>query len=266
LIWQTSQLLAAEEEVLQTQEELAWQETVLSSTATSVGINLEKFRQLPQAIRRRIIRRAWSALYPDFTELEFSHVETVIQTLLAPRVSRRKISKWLICLRDYEQGYLLKPGVFPSAWEYPQLQKDEVLSLPLSGSLRINKEWVLQTKLICEHLEEVTRQGRMNRFEAWLDFEVCKKGMYVRPPRAGDRFAPLSMEGKTKKLSDLFIDCKIPFWLRRSFPLICNEAEILWVPGYTISHWARITPATRQALHLELVHLRSETENSGGEH
>jgi len=211
LIWQTSQLLAAEEEVLQTQEELAWQETVLSSTATSVGINLEKFRQHPQAIRRRIIRRAWSALYPDFTELEFSHVETVIQTLLAPRVSRRKISKWLICLRDYEQGYLLKPGVFPSAWEYPQLQKDEVFSLPLSGSLRINKEWVLQTKLICEQLEDVTRQGRMNRFEAWLDFEVCKKGMYVRPPRAGDRFAPLSMKAKRKSFRICSLIAKFHF-------------------------------------------------------
>ncbi|GAB4470783.1 MAG: tRNA lysidine(34) synthetase TilS [Anaerolineales bacterium] len=262
LIWQTAQLLAAEEEVIQEQEELAWQKVVTFLDEEMVGVDLEKFRQLPQGIRRRIVRRAYRYLYPGIDELEFAQVENVVNTLLAPQVCRRRINKLLSCLRDYEQGYILQRFVLPSDREYPQLRTREALSLLLSGALRVNENWVLQVERVSEPPIQEIQAGGIGHFEAWLDFEVCKNGLLVRSPQPGDRFAPLSMGGRTKKLSDIFIDRKVPIWVRKAYPLICNEDEILWVPGYTISHVARLTPACQQAIHLRFVRTSTDRENS----
>lgn len=252
LIWQTAQILTSEEAFMQWQEEVAWEETVSYCDSEMVGFNLEKFRQLHQALQRRIIRRAYQVLYPGVENLEFSQVENVRNTLLAPRVTRRKINRLLNCLRDYDQGYLLQRFALPPEQGYPQLSSREVLALPVLGSMYLNKGWILHVEQVSDRPFHAMQQKKVGRFEAWLDFEASKEGLFVRPPKAGDRFAPLSMEGRTIKLSDIFINRKVPIYVRRLYPLICNSGMILWVPGYTISHFAQLTPDSQAAVHLFL--------------
>jgi tRNA(Ile)-lysidine synthase len=55
-----------------------------------------------------------------------------------------------------------------------------------------------------------------------------------------------------KKLSDIFIDRKVPRTERGRLPLLCDAAGILWAPGYTIAARARITPDTQRVLHITL--------------
>jgi len=55
-----------------------------------------------------------------------------------------------------------------------------------------------------------------------------------------------------KKLSDIFIDRKIPKAERGRLPLLCDKAGILWVPGYTIAERAKITPHTKRVLQATL--------------
>ncbi|MGB9586195.1 MAG: tRNA lysidine(34) synthetase TilS, partial [Anaerolineales bacterium] len=61
---------------------------------------------------------------------------------------------------------------------------------------------------------------------------------------------PFGMEGKSIKISDIFINRKIPQDVRSNYPLICDTQRIIWLPGYTISDSVRITPVTKNMLHL----------------
>ncbi|MFN3308755.1 MAG: tRNA lysidine(34) synthetase TilS [Anaerolineales bacterium] len=262
LIWQTAQILADEDEFMQAQEEIAWQETVCYRDEERVGFDLETFRRLPQALRRRLVRRAYQVLYPGIDPLEFAQVENVVNTLLAPQVARRRINRLVNCLRDYEIGYLLMRFALPPDQDYPQLPSEEELALPLSGSLPLNDGWTLQVETVSEQPYQAMQQRKANRFEAWLDAQVCQEGLWIRPPREGDRFAPLSMGGRTNKISKIFIDRKIPIYVRARYPLIVNQQAILWVPGYTISHFARLTPESRAAVHLRLEQTRHKQEGS----
>jgi len=62
----------------------------------------------------------------------------------------------------------------------------------------------------------------------------CGDVMVVRNRRSGDRFTPLGMEVE-KKLSDFFIDRKIPKYIRDTLPLVLIDGRIAWIAGTEIS-------------------------------
>ncbi len=60
--------------------------------------------------------------------------------------------------------------------------------------------------------------------------------LHLRPRRNGDRFAPLGMEGRTKKVKDYFTDAKVPPWERDATPLLCDaDGHIVLIVGHRIA-------------------------------
>jgi tRNA(Ile)-lysidine synthase len=99
---------------------------------------------------------------------------------------------------------------------------------------------------------------RDDRWHAWLDAAVVPENLLLRPPRPGDRFQPLGMQGHSIKLSDFWINQKLPRRARAAWPLVTTGDEILWVPGYRLAHPYRIQKTTRKVLHLRVVRLDTE--------
>lgn len=77
----------------------------------------------------------------------------------------------------------------------------------------------------------------------------CDDTMVVRYPREGDRMQPFGMIGH-KKLSDVFIDRKIPKRKRASTPVIEVDGEIVWVVGVATSERCRVAEGTRNVVQL----------------
>lgn len=72
--------------------------------------------------------------------------------------------------------------------------------------------------------------------------------LLLRQKEAGDMFQPLGMK-KRKLVSDIYTDRKMRETLRKA-PLLEQEGEILFVPGYTICEKLRITDGTKRILHI----------------
>lgn len=85
----------------------------------------------------------------------------------------------------------------------------------------------------------------------YIDYDKVQSTMYLRNPRKGDRFRPLNMRGE-KKLSDFFIDEKVPNYLRGRVPVLEASEGIIWVCGYRIDDRYKITDKTRRVLRLEI--------------
>ena len=82
----------------------------------------------------------------------------------------------------------------------------------------------------------ITREQRGESVpsSAEFDYDRIEQPLRVRSWRDGDRIEkPLG--GKSKKLSDLFLDARIPVWQRGEIPLIADARGILWVVGHAIS-------------------------------
>ena len=78
--------------------------------------------------------------------------------------------------------------------------------------------------------------------------------LHLRPRKKGDRFQPLGMGGKTKKVKDYMIDQKIPVWLRDRIYLLTNDNdEILAIPGYCISEKFKVLPEHDEVLKISVI-------------
>ncbi len=87
---------------------------------------------------------------------------------------------------------------------------------------------------------------------AFLDAELATFPLHIRNWKRGDRFRPLGLSGR-KKLSDYFIDAKIPKQERKKIPLIFKDEDLIWIAGYQIHHDYRITEKTKRVLRIELL-------------
>ncbi|MBC7794323.1 MAG: tRNA lysidine(34) synthetase TilS [Clostridia bacterium] len=83
--------------------------------------------------------------------------------------------------------------------------------------------------------------------------------MVVRGWRNGDKFLPFNGVGKDKavahtvKVSDLFINTKVPRALRNTWPVVVHGDEIVWVVGLRRGNQAPITAQTRRAVTLAVL-------------
>ena len=85
-----------------------------------------------------------------------------------------------------------------------------------------------------------------NQYTKWFDYDKINDTLSVRTREPGDYF--MIGNGKTKKLHRFFIDEKIPEELRDHILLLAEGKHILWIIGYRISEYYKVTESTRNVL------------------
>ena len=82
-------------------------------------------------------------------------------------------------------------------------------------------------------------------YQAWADADQIRLPLELRTRLPGDRIEILGMDGQHTKLSDIFINRKIPRRVRSNWPLLVSGETIIWVPGVQLAQSVRLTGATR---------------------
>lgn len=86
-----------------------------------------------------------------------------------------------------------------------------------------------------------------------LNADKMRKPLLLRPWKNGDRFRPIELKGKSKKIKDYFTDKKVPLPLKFSVPILTTHTdEILAVLPYSIDFDYRTTGEEENWLYLEL--------------
>jgi len=100
-------------------------------------------------------------------------------------------------------------------------------------------------------------------FSDHLDFETDKQKAFIdsgklifplliRNWQNGDKFIPLGMRN-FKKISDFFIDEKVPLHLKNNMPILVNgNTEVIWIAGMRQDERYKLTAATKKVAIFEL--------------
>jgi tRNA(Ile)-lysidine synthase len=92
---------------------------------------------------------------------------------------------------------------------------------------------------------------------------VRSNDLILRTWSEGDSFVPLGMKSR-KKISDFFVDAKIPIFEKRSFPILeTKEGEVIWVCGQRIDDRFKVTDTTTRFLKLEFSRCEERTNGTG---
>ena len=90
-----------------------------------------------------------------------------------------------------------------------------------------------------------------SRFSEQVDADRVSGRVSVGSARPGDYFYPINGSGR-KKISDFFIDLKVPFYKRSTIPILRCDTGIIWICGYRLDERFKITETTRRIYQLKL--------------
>jgi tRNA(Ile)-lysidine synthase len=248
-LWQTARILAEEQALLQTVKEKAWGSCFDSQAEHWIALKFPVLASMPESLQKFVLRRGLLELEPGLRDIDFEITGRLTGFVnQSTRSGEMHIFNDLWINRSAERLTFWKgrPGL---AGFYPQIEPARQYQPDVPGRL-IFPDWELvietisaSSALSVEHYDE-------SENSASLDAEKLTFPLIVRGMRPGERIAPLGMSGKSQKLSDYFINRKVPSQARANWPLVVSGDQVVWVPGMGISETAAVTPGTGQVLRL----------------
>jgi tRNA(Ile)-lysidine synthase len=259
-LWQTAELVGTDYEFLTSEVEQHWQSVIAWNKSGVIGIKREEFSTLPESLQRELLRQAVAVLRPGLRDLDYA---TVQRALLFNRASalggRIDMIAGLILVVEPDIMWLVEKNAELPSEEWPQIKDKASVSLEIPGQYNLSDDWELLVKATnCD--DELRSHALKNTdpYQAWIDADRVSQPLVLRARQSGDVIQILGLDGQHTKLSDLFINRKIPCRLRAGWPLIASEGTIIWVPGVRLAHPVRLTPNTQRVIHFALVRRRPE--------
>jgi tRNA(Ile)-lysidine synthase len=255
VIWRTSHSLSGDHEILSHVLDDAWEACTVQQTADFVSFDSSSLIKHSLALQRHLVRRAIELLHPESLDVTFAILERATKFINDPdQRPRTDLTGGLHLLREGPLIYILANTSDLPIERWPQMP-DESNTIPLSlpSLVMLSGGW----KLSCERWNMASLamdQARTNNdpFQVWLDAKVISNALELRARHDGDRFEPLGMDGHEMKISDFFINVKLPHRARDRWPLLCMGSKVVWVPGYRPAQSFRLTESTRQALYFSM--------------
>ena len=254
-VWRTAHLLSDDHEILMNAVDDSWMKCVVQQEADFVSFDSSALNKQSLGLQRHLIRRAIESLRPQASDVSFATLERAARFLNeSNNRPRMDLAGGLHLLREGMLIYLLadESDLFITRW--PQMpDNNNVLSLNIPGSLTLSGGW----KLNCEKWNMASlamEQTKANDdpYQVWLDASSISDKLELRVRQNGDRFEPLGMDKHEMKLSDFFINVKLPQRARDRWPLLCMGNKVIWVPGYRPAHSFRLMDSTRQVLYFSM--------------
>ncbi|WP_274365936.1 tRNA lysidine(34) synthetase TilS [Paenibacillus thermotolerans] len=206
--------------------------------------------QLHVALQRRMFKIILSCLKADDSSIDFSKLERMREAVNAdaPTNMELRLTDTIYFRRTYDRvEWTTRLPAEPQPYEY-------AIHTGAPGTLYISEaksllEWTIQDTSVKDNMDY------NDPYAALFDADEAGEQLTIRCRRPGDKLEPYGLKG-SKKVKDMFIDCKVPPERRESWPLVfAGDGTLLWVPGIRRSRHALADDGTRRVL---VVRLRME--------
>ncbi|MGM0474878.1 MAG: tRNA lysidine(34) synthetase TilS [Bacteroidota bacterium] len=176
--------------------------------------------------------RTW--LFELFSPFGFTRSQCEgMEKIMEADPGRRSISTTHQLFKDRDQ--LILTGSHRKSFDRYYLDSPEnVSNLPFPMDVEVMDR---------EKLGKIPDDNRI----ACLDYDLIQFPLTIRHWYHGDYFFPLGMD-QMKKLSDFFVDQKIPVPEKERIWVLASGKKIVWIMGYRIDNRFKITEKTRKVL------------------
>lgn len=248
----TARVVAADYELLRRRLDITWDEVVRAETDQVVVFDLAAWRALPLALKRSTIREAIHRLRRALRNIDFVHVENAVEILAEGGTGAQATLPQALMLTIGYDTFTVADEDYRDLPDLPLLLGEEAVPLALSGRTQLpGSAWALKAELFPRSALSGEEVVIASGWEAYLDVEIVGASPILRTRRPGDRFCPLGMGGRGKRLNEFMINEKIPAAWRDHIPLLVNaEDEMLWVCGWRPDERARVVESTQQVVWL----------------
>ena len=203
-----------------------------------VSVPADALEAMPPALRRYVVRQAYSALLREASPLGSAAVERILELLTRREGTRNlRLPGDVTAVARYGEELVFYRGQCP-------VPAGEQVLLP--GSREFGR-WVLG-------VSEVTELGAREAARPEVAYLDASLGPYrMRAVREGDTIRPLGLGG-TKKVYKALKDRKVPKDVRQSMPVVVDRyGKVAWVPLGELDEEHKVGGETEQAVRLEVL-------------
>lgn len=191
--------------------------------------------ELEPILLRRLLHYCICQCAGSSKDISRVHIEAV-EVLLHAQVGKVVILPYgLRARRDYEGICVEK--VYCEMDAVPEVVQTTPLEQNTDFSIRIIEK------------TEKELEFPKKKYTKWIDYDKIKNSLFVRARQSGD-YLILDEKGSSKKLKQYFVNEKIPQENRNQIPLVADGSHIVWVVGYRISAFYKVSHNTKRILEI----------------
>lgn len=181
-------------------------------------------------IKTYVIRTMIRSVRASMKDITMTHVESAAALLSAPKGKQVDLPGGLLAVR-----------ISDCLWIKNKNQKESVDNSKERPLPEVDFQVFPYKKG-----QEIPKNG----YTKWFDYDKIKCALSVRYRKTGD-YMTLAGGGR-KTVKALMIDEKVPREEREKIPLIADGSHVLWVIGYRISEYYKITDDTHTVIQMQL--------------
>jgi tRNA(Ile)-lysidine synthase len=257
----TAAVITADHDLLHQELDITLERVVRSEAERAIVFDLAGWRALPLALQRSTLREAIHRLRRALRNIDFVHVEHAIDILSEGETGAQVTLPQGLMLTIGYDTFIVSGGhagtvadeAYQELPDLPLLSPGQVVPLAVPGRTPL-AGWVVTAEMLPGRALSDRQLAAARGWEAYLDAAALGPSPALRTRRPGDRFDPLGMQGRSKRLNEFMINEKIPAAWRDFIPLLVDQADhIVWVCGWRPAERARVTRGTQQVVHLRFI-------------
>ena len=229
-------------------------EAIVTADDAGLVIAAAPLEKLPHIMQTRLVHNALAKAAGARQDVQACHIDAVLE--LSGKQTGRSVDLpyGLVAQRSYDAIRIRKKAAqepvcavaeteVPAALLEELMETGEQREIPVAGTAEAH--FAARIFQFDGNLSEIPQK----MYTKWLDYDKIKFGFSIRTRRNQDYFV-MDAEGHRKKLSDYFIDRKIPAEDRDATLLVADGSQILWIVGGRMGRGAQLEDTSRWILEL----------------
>lgn len=208
------------------------------------SISIAALEKLERLIQRNVCYKVISNLAGSARDITSQHVDAVLQLCSLQSGSELCLPYDMLARKSYDAIIVQKTNdchIGEACFVPQEISVPGVYEMPDWGTIKVSL-------VKREDIEEISK----NQYTKMFDYDKIYGSLCLRVPKEGD-FISVNAAGNTKKLSRLFIDCKVDRKKRSCWPVIACDASVVWVIGLRESYQYRMDSQTQKVLVVQYI-------------
>ena len=204
---------------------------IVEKCPRSMSLKLETILHLPLFLQEYVLKAAVEEFIA--ADIDFTTVKSLVSVVNAKTGSFTSLAEDLVFYHD--RGSVIIKRLAPKA--------------DFSHRVQANKSYEFEFFKI-GIVPAPKAEMNDNPCIEYIDGDALGSELRIRNWHPGDWFIPLGMKEK-KKLSDYFIDEKVPLFEKDLIAILESDGNIVWICGHRLDNRYKITSKTKNILKLE---------------
>ncbi len=211
-----------------------------TAAGKQIRLDLDAFSQEDPYLRGRILHLFMERIAGQRKDITAAHLESMERLFLSEKNGELNLPYGITVYKNYRTGMLVKGK--------QERQEREAIAITGEGHFYADGLGEVEvTVFSCEKTGNIPEK----RYTKWFDYDKITTSVLLRVRERGD-YLTINSSMAHKSLQDYFVNEKIPRQERDSFYVLADGSHIMWVPGYRISEYYKVTEQTRNIMQVSI--------------